>query len=196
VLLLIDCLSRRWRPSSTRHYFEESLPFSTARSRSFSGRNPLCGRRDSQTFPATAPHQFRNASVRPRDCCGLCSPAGPGRVFYGRWLPVSIARLLPQNSRGQPPPPPPAVAQAESRCARFKYRTEFLHPPAPMTATLSVLFMVPGSAFLHWTLLPVFAQRVLKGAITSVLNAFSDCSGRSWSFFAPHNSLYTPPATT
>src|SRR6476646_5322145 len=76
---------------------------------------------ETANIPANAPHQFRNASVRPARLLCLCSPAGQEDYFMAVGVPVVSRTASPPKlddaSQG--------ALKAKAEALASKYRTEF-----------------------------------------------------------------------
>lgn len=113
-------------PPLHRHDFEEMFTILDGEIEvTFRGAKSVVRVGDTANIPANAPHQFRNASLRPARMLCLCSPAGQEEYF--------IAIGVPAASRTAPPPKLDEASQvalkAKAEALAPQYRTEFLHAP-------------------------------------------------------------------
>ena len=124
---LIDMLvPRGGGPPPHRHDFEEMFTVLEGEIEvTFRGAKSIVRAGETANIPANAPHQFRNASVRPARLLCLCSPAGQEEYFMAVGVPVA--------SRTAPPPKldeaSQAALKAKAETLASQYRTEFPHPP-------------------------------------------------------------------
>jgi quercetin dioxygenase-like cupin family protein len=110
-------------PPPHRHDFEESFTVLEGEiEATFRGEHSTVRAGQVINIPASAPHQFRNASDQPARLLCLCSPAGQEEFFMEVGVPVATRTTAPPK----PDPVAQAALKAKAEALAPKYRTEFL----------------------------------------------------------------------